>query len=352
MTTIHIGVIGCGSIATHRHLPEYAQHPNVNIAAVTDPVFTRAKERAEKYNATAYKTTEELLAADLDAVSICTPNVAHAPLSIQALSSGKHVLCEKPMAATTSEALEMIEAEKASGKTLMIAHNQRFVPSHQEAKKLIANGTIGEVYSVRTTFGHGGPEGWSIDGADSWFFDQTRAIVGALGDLGIHKADVIRYILDEDIDEIAAFTTNLSKPHGNVEDNAQCVLKTENGKLVSLIASWSYHASEENSTIIFGEKGTIRCEDDPTYSLIIEYANGNRSLHELGEIQTNDAQTNSGVIDAFIDTIQYGSIPPVTGYDGKKSLEIILAAQTAAETKRTIKISDVSSKAIQGGHQR
>ena len=114
-------------------------------------------------------------------MSICTPNVFHAPMAIAALQAGKHVLCEKPMATTIEEAERMNETANASGKILMIGHNQRFVPSHQKAKAMIAQGELGKIYSFRTSFGHSGPEGWSIDGKDSWFFKKNQAVIGAMG---------------------------------------------------------------------------------------------------------------------------------------------------------------------------
>ena len=203
MKKLRVGVIGCGSIAQHRHLPEYIANKNVELVAVCDINENRVKEIAEKYEAAAYTNYEELLTSGtVDAVSVCTPNYLHAPISIAALNAGLHVLCEKPMATSKQEAEAMIAASKRSDKKLMIAHNQRFVPSHQRARQLIASGEIGKIYSFRTAFGHGGPEGWSADGKESWFFEKEKAFVGAMGDLGVHKADLLRYLLGEEITEV------------------------------------------------------------------------------------------------------------------------------------------------------
>ncbi|MBO1914739.1 Gfo/Idh/MocA family oxidoreductase, partial [Microvirga sp. 3-52] len=100
---------------------------------------------------------------------------------------------------------DMIKAATEANKKLMIAHNQRFVPSHAKARQLIANGEIGKIYSFRTAFGHGGPEQWSVDGADSWFFKKDQAFIGAMGDLGVHKADLLRFLLGEEFVEVAGF---------------------------------------------------------------------------------------------------------------------------------------------------
>ncbi|MFT4415053.1 Gfo/Idh/MocA family protein [Fredinandcohnia humi] len=344
MSKLKIGVIGCGSIAKHRHLPEYAMNKSVEIVAVCDVVEERATMLAELYGAQPYRSYEELLKnSSVDAVSVCTPNYLHAPISIAALEAGKHVLCEKPMATSREEALGMIEAAKKNNKKLMIAHNQRFVASHQKAKQLIQDGSLGKIYSFRTAFGHGGPEGWSVDGKDSWFFKKKEAFIGAMGDLGVHKTDLLRFLLGEEIVEVGAFIETSAKENADVDDTAVCILKTESGIIGTLAASWSYVSKEDNSTIIYCEKGIIRLEEDPVNNLIVQYQNGEVAKYELGGIQTNEdgGQTNSQVISHFVDSILHNTEPPVPGEEGMKSLEVILSALESNETKRFVRLEEV-----------
>ncbi|WP_409298883.1 Gfo/Idh/MocA family protein [Peribacillus sp. SCS-26] len=342
MTVLKIGVVGCGSIARHRHLPEYAANKQVDIAAVCDIVLERAEEMADLYGAKAYKNYEEMLNdPGIDAISVCTPNYLHAPVSIAALKAGKHVLCEKPMATSKEEADAMIEAAQQNDKKLMIAHNQRFVASHQRARKLISDGEAGRIYSFRTAFGHPGPEGWSMDGKNSWFFKKEEAFIGAMGDLGVHKSDLIRYLLGEEIVEAAAFVEHSSKENSTVDDNAVCILKSESGIVGTLAASWSY-GREDNSTIIFGEKAVLRLEDDPEHSLIVQYNNGETVKYELGRIQSNEegGQSSSQVINKFVESIIEDKEVPVSGEEGKRSLGIILAALESSETKQVISLKE------------
>ncbi|WP_078578238.1 Gfo/Idh/MocA family protein [Salipaludibacillus agaradhaerens] len=341
MRQLKIGVIGCGSIAKHRHLIEYAQNEQVEIVAVCDIVKERAAEIATLYKAKAYTNYEELIAnKEIDAVSVCTPNYLHAPMTIAALKAGKHVLCEKPMATSKAEAEDMIQAAKASGKKLMIAHNQRFVPAHQKARQFIEQGELGKIYSFRSAFGHGGPEGWSADGTDSWFFKKEEAFIGALGDLGVHKTDLLRFLLDEEFVEVGAFVETSSKKKADVDDTAVCVLKSQSGIIGTLAASWSYVSQEDNATVIYGEKGIMRLLDDPVDSLVIQYQNGEVAKYELGQIQTNEAggQTSSGVIDRFISSIMNQQESPVSGVEGLRSLQVVLAALESQETSKIIKI--------------
>ncbi|WP_077619343.1 Gfo/Idh/MocA family protein [Bacillus sinesaloumensis] len=342
MGKLKVAVIGCGSIAKFRHLPEYKANQHVDIVAVCDINEERVKETAEKYGAKPYTNYEDLLKeVHVDIVSVCTPNYLHAPISIAASNAGAHVLCEKPMATSYEEAKAMIVAAKDNGKKLMIAHNQRFVASHKKARQLIESGELGKILSFRTAFGHGGPERWSIDGKDSWFFEKEKAFVGAMGDLGVHKTDLLRYILGEEFVEVGAFVENNAKDFSSIDDNAVCILKSESGIVGTLAASWGYK-KEDNSTIIYGEKGVMRLEDDPTFSMIVQYATGEIAKYELGKIQSNDegGQNTSHVINQFVESVLEDKMPPVPGEEGMKSLQVILAALQSSETKQIVRVLD------------
>ena len=197
----NIGVIGCGKIAQVRHIPEYMDHPQANLVGLFDLNPERTRELAGKYGAKAYSSWEELLAdPTIDAVSVCVANNAHAEISIAALKAGKHVLCEKPMATTLADCEAMVAAARESGKFLMIGQNQRLTRAHQKARELVEQGALGDIISFRTTFGHGGPETWSVDpGKNTWFFDKNKAAMGAMADLGIHKTDLIQYLTGQTV---------------------------------------------------------------------------------------------------------------------------------------------------------
>jgi predicted dehydrogenase len=340
MGIVKVGVIGCGSIAKNRHFPEYESHQETEIIAVCDIVPDRANAAAQRYGAQAYTDYIELLKnEEIEAISVCTPNYLHARITVAALEAGKHVLCEKPMATSLADAEKMNEAAAKSGKILMIGHNQRFVPSHQKAKQLIESGEVGKVYSFRTAFGHSGPETWSVDGLESWFFKKDQAVIGAMGDLGVHKADLLRYILGEEFVEVGAFVETTAKKNTDVDDSAACILRTENGIIGTLTASWSY-AKEDNATVIYAEKAVLRLEDDPKYSLIIHHDNGKTETIQLGSIQTNDSegQHDSEVISHFVKCVVDNEEPLVTGVEGLKSLKVILGAMESNASRKIIRL--------------
>ena len=333
---LKVAIIGSGSIATYRHAPEYHAHPDVEIVAFADRYPERAEKLASRYGGKVFKKYEDVLdLKSVDAVSVCTPNAFHAPITIAALKAGKHTLCEKPMATSAEDAKAMIAASEAAGKNLMIGHNQRLAPLHVKAKQLLTDGVIGKVITFRSAFSHPGPEGWSIEGATGWFFDKKQAYVGSMGDLGVHKADLLRWLLGEEIVEVASFVEHLHKPMGDVDDNAVCLLRTESGAIGTLTASWTHNPGEDNATVLFGSKGIMRLGSDPRFSVIVELASGEKQYYEAGKIQTNDGggQNDTGVIKAFVKSIQDKTKPEISGEEGLKALAIILACLKSSETK-------------------
>lgn len=338
---IGVAVIGSGSIATYRHAPEYAANPNVELLAFVDVVLERAEKLAKKYGGKFLSHYEEALELKgVDAVSVCTPNVFHAPISIAALKSGKHVLCEKPMATSDKEARDMIAASEKAGKFLMIGHNQRLAGLHVKAKQIIDAGTIGKIISFRTSFCHPGPESWSAEGARSWFFNKKQAFVGSMGDLGVHKADLLRWLLGEEIVDVASFVEHLEKPIGDVDDNAVCILRSQSGAIGTLTASWTHYPGEDNTTYIYGSKGQIRIGTDPKFSVIVLLKDGEKQYYEVGKIQTNEegGQGDTGVIRTFVNSILSGTPPEISGEEGRKALAVILACLKSTETKQFARV--------------
>ena len=340
---IHVGVLGCGKIAQVRHLPEYAANPQVKLATVYDIDEQRAKEMAQRYGCRWTTDMAEIIRdPHVDAVSICIPNHLHAEATIAALENGKHVLCEKPMAMTLPECEKMVDAAEKSGKYLMIGMNQRLTATHMRARQLIRDGAIGRPLTFRTTFGHGGPETWTVERGNIWFFDKTKATMGTLSDLGIHKTDLIQFLLDTRITEVTASVTTLDKRSADgaligVDDNAICIYGMENGVVGTMTASWTYYAAEDNSTVIYGTGGEMRLYDG-THSLVIRRRDGSSICEDADAIQTNDNQTKSGVIDAFVAGIENPALRQMTGREALNAMRAVLAAVESQETGRRIRI--------------
>ena len=281
----------------------------------------------------------------IEAVSVCVRNSDHSKVTVDALRAGKHVLCEKPMAVSLDECKEMVKTAEKTGKKLMIGHNQRFNRTHMKAKELIQNGAIGKVLSFKTTFGHGGPETWTIDKKNVWFFDKRFSAFGAMADLGVHKTDLLIFLLETKVKKVTAVLKTLDKKDAegnliNVDDNAICIYEMENGAVGTMTASWTYYGEEDNSTIIYGSEGILKIYDDPNYSIVRIGKDGTKIYYELDKMQTNDNQTKSGIIDSWVAAIKNDTVPEVNGKDALDAMKAIFAALESSESGQTVEITE------------
>ena len=343
---VNVGIIGCGKIAQVRHIPEYRMNGEARLAGYYDFNKDRAVSLAKEFGGKAYDSVDELLAdPEIDAVSVCVANDAHAEITIKALNAGKHVLCEKPMATTLSACEEMAAAANKAGKKLMIDQNQRLAKAHVKAKKLLAQGEIGKVITFKTTFGHGGPETWSVDGgSNTWFFDKKRASMGAMADLGIHKTDLIQYLLDTKVVQTTAVVTTLDKRYQDgklidVDDNAICIYKMGNGVIGTMTASWTYYGAEDNSTILYGTKGIMKIYSNPEYAIEVIGRNGEKVYYDVEQIQTNDSQTKTGIIDAFVKCITEDEEPLISGESVLAAMRAVFGSIESGETGKTVTVN-------------
>jgi UDP-N-acetylglucosamine 3-dehydrogenase len=343
--TIKVGIIGAGKIVRVRHLPETQMNPNAEVSAICDVVKSRAEELAKKTNCKAYSDYRQmLLDPDIDAVIVAATNTTHAEMTVAALKAGKHVMCEKPMATTLDESQAMLTAAREMGMQLMIAHNQRLEPANIKAREIVQSGKLGRILSFTSVFGHPGCEYWAIDGDDTWFFKNDIAGLGVLGDLAVHKLDLMRFILEDNYSEVMAMMGTLAKtyPDGgliDVEDNAICVLRTQKGALGTFIASWTYQ-KEDNSTTIYAENGVMKIYGDPNFPLVVHFDHETGEYYQLGKKSTNVDQVKSGIVDAFIDALVRGVDVPIPGIEGYRALEAVIACQQAAKSGKRLIIKD------------
>ncbi len=341
-----VGVIGCGSIARQRHGYEYFHKDGVEVGGFFDRMTERAEALVNLYGGRVYGSVEEMLAdSTIDAVSVCVANAAHAEITIAALNAGKHVLCEKPMAVTEEECEAMVAAARKNGKRLMIGHNQRLAPAHKRGKELLSAGRMGRVLTFQSTFGHKGPEMWSVDqGNHTWFFRKADASFGSMADLGIHKLDLVRYLIGSEIKSVYSTMTVLDKklPDGSpieVDDNSVEVLQFENGATGTVTTSWTHYGEECNATILYCEKGIMKLYADPEYSLQIVNADGSVERYALDRMQTNDDEqmASSGVIDEFVDAIVENRKSILDAEDILKSMKAVFACLRSAEEGKAVK---------------
>ncbi|MGC9797426.1 Gfo/Idh/MocA family oxidoreductase [Fervidobacterium riparium] len=327
MKKLRIGVIGAGKISEVLHVPntvssKYAQL--VGIADSNEQRLSLFKSLLKDERVHFYTEYHELLERDdVDAVIVALPNYLHARVTIEALEKGKNVLVEKPMATSFKEAMEMLRTAKEVKRVLMPNHSQRFFPHHLKAKEIIQSGLLGNIRLVKTMFSHSGPENWSPNA--NWFFQKNSAMFGALGDLGIHKIDLIRYLTGLEVTECIGITTTLEK-RGTVEDIGSAILKLSNGAIATLDANWITKGLEENYFVIYGENGTLKIGQTDPSKIDVYLA---RPVEMHGETSVRPLFTNQDpfwkmpIIDHFSKVCLGLEEPIVRAEDGVIGIKII-----------------------------
>ena len=267
-----VGIIGTGWIA-EAHLESYLEMDDVDIVAMADLIPGKAEKFAKRYNKDGrldnvrfYPSHKELLDAetDLDAVSVCTYNMTHAECSIYALKKGVNVLLEKPMCVTTEEAVEIMKAEKESGKLISIGFQPRGDENMKMVRKIVQSGELGEIYYIQT----GGGRRRGVP--NSTFIEKSTAGIGAMGDIGCYSLDVVLNAIDYPKPlTVSGYTSaffganpKYNNPADaarfNVEDFAAAFVRLEGGIVLDFRISWAMHPDTPGDTIIFGKEGALR----------------------------------------------------------------------------------------------
>jgi len=334
---VGIGIIGCGKISEFHASGYLAMPEKARIVAASDAVVQLAEDKAKKWGAESYYSDYRKLLQreDIDAVDILVPHSIHAEVAISAAETGKHILCEKPLATTIEDADKMISAAKQHNIKLMTGFNYRFKLQHMRTKEVIDEGTIGTVYLAK-----GEGLGWSDYPADSWRISLSQAGGGTLIGHGIHLADLFRWLIGE-VKEVYGIAENVAHKAWEVEDNALAILRFKNGALGYIISV----SSEKNPYLderikIYGTKGTV-VTDWATGKLEIYSDEAPESLRGWTSFSFGDQWKPSIAreVEHFVDCIREDKEPLITGEDGKTALQIVLAAYQSAKTRKWIEIS-------------
>lgn len=241
--TIRVGLIGCGMITQRSHAPGFRKVDGVEIAALCDTAAdNRAKVRDEHApKAKEFDDYREMLASGLvDAVSVATPVYLHSPMTIDALETGCHVLCEKPMGKSQAETSQMVVAAEKAGKVLQVNLSRRYNPFFQALAKLVHDGRLGEPRHMRAIRIHtSAPDrGWA-PGA-TWFVTKELG-GGIVGDIGVHVGDLMQWCFGE-VESVRALT-DTRRPDIDVVDNAMVLFRFRNGATGVLELSWTSPAN-------------------------------------------------------------------------------------------------------------
>lgn len=352
---VKIGIIGCGGIANGKHLPALLSLKNVEILALCDIIEERAKKTKENYklkDAKIYTDYKELLKLELDAVHVCTPNISHDFITVDALESGKHVMCEKPMAKTKEGAKAMLDASKRTGKKLTIAYQNRYRPDSTYLKSACENGELGEIYFAKAhAIRRRAVPTWGV------FLDEEAQGGGPLIDIGTHALDLTLWTMNNYKPKMVVGSTFRKladqKNTGNcwgdwdtekytVEDSAFGYIVMEDGATIILESSWALNIREtgEAQTTLCGTKAGADMKD----GLQINGVKYNKQYIEKPALDGSGVdfyegeKENPSMIEAkcFIDSITKGTELIVKPEEAYVVTEILEAIYESAKTGEPI----------------
>lgn len=258
---MRFGLIGAGAIGKIR-ADALAKSPVCELVAVSD--LDEARARAAAPGANFYSDADDLIAsAGVDAVIISTPPPLHEPLAVAAAAAGKHVLVEKPMAATPDACERMIRAAREAGTLLTVGYNHRYFDALKLVRDVVASGDIGALSHVRAYTGHSGLAEFKAP----WMYDKKVMGGGALMDNGTHIIDLVRYILG-DATEVFGFATHKVWRLG-VEDEGIALLRTAEGVTASIEASWHEWRGYRFHIEAYGDRGMARAYYAPMMATVV-----------------------------------------------------------------------------------
>lgn len=347
MDKLKVAIIGVGGIAGY-HYKGYQALGNVEVYALCDINEAQLNKRGHEWGITRlYTDVNEMLRElpEIDAVSVCTWNNAHAACTIAALNAGKHVLCEKPMCMSVEEAIEMKKAQERSGKLLMIGFVRRSGNDCKVLKEFIDNDELGEIYYAKATYlrRNGNPGGW--------FGDKSRSGGGPLIDLGVHVIDLVRYLMGnpkpvsvygatfEKLGNRPSIKTGkgyLSVSAGkddvcDVEDLASALIRFDNGAVIAIEASFSLNIKNDEGKIqLFGTKGGAKIDPE------IEFYGENNGYMTNTTLHTSTALDFRGLFEAeiahYVSCITDGAKCIAPAEDGVEIMKILCAIYESAKT--------------------
>jgi predicted dehydrogenase len=327
------GLIGCGEIGQVR-AQALSRASGLQLVAVNDLDRERAEEVAASYSCAVDIHWQELVSREeVQAVIVSTPPSLHARMCIEALEAGNHVLCEKPLARNPEESQAIIAAAERSGKFLSTGFNYRFYPSFLKARELLDSGLIGELDHIRSYAGY-----TAADHNHDWLHDPHIVGGGALWDNGIHLIDLTNYFLGG-VEEVKGFSSENVWKFPGCEDNGFALLRSPEGKIATLQASWTEWTGYKFKVEIYGSRGSIQASCFPMQTQVTwADATGGKTrrksfffpktflMEHLRSYHWVVMQSFVDEFTAFAQAVEGKPTPLATGYDGLRAIEIAHAA--------------------------
>ncbi|TCZ77780.1 Gfo/Idh/MocA family oxidoreductase [Paenibacillus albiflavus] len=342
MNKLRVGIIGCGNIfpmhAVSAELSGYA-----DVVAVCDVKEDRAKREAERHNCDYYLDYKQMIdEANLDVVHVCTPHYLHAPMVVYAAQAGKHVLTEKPMSITVEDANRMIQVSEENGVTFGVIFQNRYNPGPQLLKSELESGKLGRVLGARCSVTWMRTDEYYSK--SDWKGTWEKEGGGVLIDQAIHTLDLMRWLINEEVDYIDAHIENRTHHLIDVEDIGEGVITFKSGVTASFYAInyYSYDAQveielhcENGIARMYGSKGTIQYND----GAVISRENDLSESIDFGEgVKSYWGVSHSKQIKAYYESVINSSKPFIDGYDALKTQKLVAGIYESGKTHTRVHV--------------
>lgn len=339
---MRVAFIGAG-LQTRRRAPVVVQSPDDELVEIVGTEETPPKGLMEQLGGTwGFDWRRTVERKDIDAIVVCTPPDIHAEITIAALESGKHVLCEKPLCRTLEEAEAMVAAARKSGRVLKCGFNHRHHPAIVEARRRFDLGEMGRPIAVRCRYGICGRPGYE----NEWRADPARAAGGQFAEQGTHAVDLFRWFLG-DLTEVSCMTSIGYFRTQPLDDNGMALFRSADGALATLHSSLT-HWKNLFSFELMGEDGYFTVEglgaSYGTERLLVGKRDFNAPFQDhVIEYRGGDSSWQSEWRE-FKAAITEGREPLGNAQDGLEAVRATLAAYQAEKSRSVLSIRDFQSK--------
>ncbi|MBN8620857.1 MAG: Gfo/Idh/MocA family oxidoreductase [Anaerolineae bacterium] len=338
---MRLGILSFAHLHAESYLTILLKMADVEVVGIADENIERGQYFAKQFGVKLFESYAKLLAEKPDAVIVCSENARHLPLVQMAAEAGAHILCEKPLATNIEDAKAIVDICQQAGVQLMTAFPMRFGAAGIEVKRLMESHTLGQVYGCNATNQGSLPELHQAQNLAflkrDWFVDKQLAGGGALADHVVHLADLLRWYLEAEVTEVYAATNRII--HGdrvNVETGGLVMLTFANGTFASIDCSWSKPASYPTwgglKFELVGENGLVTLD---AYKQVLSVYS-ERAGKPLWNYWGSDA--NAGMLREFVDAVKANRTPSITGTDGLRAVEIVVAAYQSVEAGQPVRI--------------
>lgn len=338
---MRIGLLSFAHLHAESYLSVLLSMPDVDVVGIADENQERGRHFANLFNVRLFDSYAALLSEKPDAVIVCSENARHLPLVQLAAEAGAHVLCEKPLATTVDDARAIVDICQRAGVQLMTAFPMRFSPPAIEVQKLVSSGGLGHIYGCNSTNQGALPETHQSENLPflkrNWFVDKALAGGGAIADHVVHLADLLRWYLRSEVVEVyAASNQILHAGKVGVETGALVMLTFANGTFASIDCSWSkptYYPTWGGLKLeLVGEKGLATMDGFKQVMSLYSHKVGRPQWAYWG------SDANRGLLQEFKAAIREQHPPAITGEDGLKAVEIVIAAYESAASGQPVRL--------------